>query len=227
MGETFSVSTEQWTPPHQQSSRRLNHPTLGGMKATKAKLQSTLKRQIDLFHSHSCFSQGIPPEPPCSFYAPASTNQAADESIFLDQSFEVSLDQQKNLLLEGGAPGRGKRKIHHPPSFPHLPWQSFGSPASKSTGLENKLFKGSDHSFHCISLRAAKENTQLSESLLIKEWNNCSEQQENASNSHQQNLLWFSRGVTWVLFVTFMQTRAVQALCVSRLLLHRQILSDI
>lgn len=144
-------------PSHQQPCRRLNHASLGGLKATKAELQSTLKRQMDLFHSHSCFSQGIPPEPPCSFYAPASTNQAADESMFVDQSFEVSLDQKKKLLLEGGAPGRGKRKKHHPPSFPHPPWQSFGSPASKSAGLENKIFKGSDCSFHCTSPRAAEE----------------------------------------------------------------------
>lgn len=104
-------------PSHQQPCRRLNHASLGGLKATKAELQSTLKRQMDLFHSHSCFSQGTPPEPPCSFYAPASTNQAADESMFLDQSFEVSLDQKKKLcwreeLLEG----EKGRNITHPPS---------------------------------------------------------------------------------------------------------------
>lgn len=168
MGETTSVSTEfrAMNPPEQQPSRRLNHETLGGIKATKAKLQSTLKRQIDLFHSLSCFSQGIPLEPPCSCFAPASTNQAADESILLHQSFEVSLDQKKNLLLDGEAPGKGKRILHHPPSFPHPPRQDFGSPASKTAGLENKLFKDLDHSFHCTSLRAAKEKktTQISES---------------------------------------------------------------
>lgn len=153
----WAQSSEQWSPPHQQSSRRLNHTTLGGMKATKAKLQSTQNRQIDLSHSHSCFSTGIPPEPPCSFHAPASTNQAAGESVFLHQSFGVTLDQKKNLLLEGGAPGRGKRTRHHPPSFPHPLCQSLGSPAFKTAGLENKLFRDSDYSLHCLAPRAATE----------------------------------------------------------------------
>lgn len=151
MGETSSASTEFRAMISITSAiiQKLNHATLGGMKATNPRLQSTLKRHSDLFHSHSCFSIGIPLEPPCSSYAPASTNQAADESTFLDQSFGGSSDWKKNLLLEGGAPGREERKRHHPPSLPHPPCQSFGSPASKTAGLENKLFR--DRIIHSIA----------------------------------------------------------------------------